>query len=859
MARQTPARRFGRRRGAPVPAGVDLAEGATPGTVLSVSDGRDRDGDGPPDHDIRAVLAITPFRRLWLALAGSSFGDWLGLLATAALAQNLADSSYAAANFAVAGVFITRLAPAVLLGPLAGAIADRLDRRWTLVLGDLLRFGLFLSIPIVGSLTWLYVATVLIECVALFWMPAKDATVPNIVPRRRLEAANQISLVATYGTAPLAALAFSGISLLNGILDNFLSRLETNPVDLALYVNAVTFLVSGLVIWNLEIPKRRVPTGEQPSLLRSIVDGWTYIGTTPLVRGLILGMLGAFAAAGFVIGLAPSFVRDLGAGQPGFGVLFGAVFVGLAAGMWLGPRLLRDLSRRRLFGLSLASAGVFLAALALVPNIVMATLFVTAVGACGGVAWVTGQTLLGLEVDDEVRGRTFAFLQSAARVVLVLVLAVASTLAGLIGEHTLRFSDTFALTYNGAAWVFLIAALLAVAMGVTAFRQMDDRPGTPLRADLVRAWTGRHVGPVQRPVKRAHPGLFVAFEGGDGTGKSTQAARLADWLRDLGHEVVLTREPGATPVGERLREVLLHAREADLAPRAEALLFAADRAQHVETVVRPALERGAVVVTDRYVDSSVAYQGAGRDLDGEDVARLSRWATGGLLPDLTVLLDLPADVARARRHGDGGRGGEDKLEGLPADFHARVRDRFAELARREPHRYLVLDAAGDVEELGEQVRRRVRDLVPISAARRKALADRLDHEDAMRRRHAAAAAEVLRMDAELRARQAAEQRRIARERREAAEEAERALDEEAGRRALATAPVTAPVVVGDVVERVEPLPDEVPTAVHEAVVETAVLEPVVEPVEEPVAPASAPTQRIDLGDELFGSDRRNAG
>ena len=198
------------------------------------------------DHDVAAVLRVTSFRRLWLALAGSSFGDWLGLLATTAMAKDLGKGSYAAENLAVAGVLILRLAPAVVLGPLAGAIADRLNRKFVMVFGDILRGVLFISIPLVGTLRWLYVATLLIECLALFWMPAKEATVPNLVPRNRLEAANQMSLVTTYGTAPIAALAFSGIGLLNGVLDNFLQRLETNPVDLALYVNAATFIISGL-------------------------------------------------------------------------------------------------------------------------------------------------------------------------------------------------------------------------------------------------------------------------------------------------------------------------------------------------------------------------------------------------------------------------------------------------------------------------------------------------------------------------------------------------------------------------------------------------------------------------------------
>lgn len=772
----------------------DASSGTTSGAPSAAPDGvlDVEDRDAAPDHDVSAVLRITPFRRLWLALGLSSFGDWLGLLATAALAKNLATGSYTAENFAIAGVFILRLAPAVVLGPLAGALADKLNRRWTLVLGDLLRFVLFASIPLVGTLTWLYVATVLIEIVALFWMPAKDATVPNLVPRKRLEAANQISLVATYGSAPLAALVYSGLALLTGVLDNWFSSLAANPVDLALWFNALTFLVSGLVIWRLEIPPRKVPSGGSANVLALILDGWKYVGSTPVVRGLVLGMLGAFAAAGFVIGLAQSFVTDLGAGQPGFGVLFGAVFVGLALGMWTGPRLLVDFSRRRLFGVALTMAGVFLVLLAAVPNIVMATLFTTALGACGGIAWVTGYTLLGLEVDDEVRGRTFGFLQSAARVVLVLVLAAGPALAAPIGKHTFQFTQYFQLTYNGPAWVFLFAGVLAVVMGVTSFRQMDDRRGTKLVTDLRRAWAARAEGP--RPARRTAPGYFVAFEGGDGAGKSTQAKLLGAWLRDdEGHEVVLTREPGATPVGVRLRDVLL-GHEHTVGPRAEALLFAADRAHHVATVVRPALERGAVVVTDRYVDSSVAYQGAGRALDPDDVARLSRWATDGLVPDLTILLDLPPQISKVRRRRDAERSeGDDAIEVESDAFHERVRERFLDLARREPHRYLVLDASEDRADLQAAIRARLVTALPVSARKRAELTAKLTDEEQQRARNAAAEAEVLRLDRELRGRQRDESIALADRARRLREEAEQAVRDEqpAGAPARAVPPTEA--------------------------------------------------------------------
>lgn len=196
------------------------------------------------------------------------------------------------------------------------------------------------------------------------------------------------------------------------------------------------------------------------------------------------------------------------------------------------------------------------------------------------------------------------------------------------------------------------------------------------------------------------PGLFVSFEGGDGAGKTTQARALADRLRALGREVVLTREPGGTPLGVELRQALLHGDHVD--PRAEVLLYAADRAHHVASLVRPALERGAVVLTDRYLDSSVAYQGSGRDLGADEVERISLWATGGLLPAVTVLLDLDPDVGRTRLTGD-----PDRLERAGDDFHRRTRAAFLARAEQDPGRWLVLDATLPVDELAARIAVRV--------------------------------------------------------------------------------------------------------------------------------------------------------
>ena len=203
-------------------------------------------------------------------------------------------------------------------------------------------------------------------------------------------------------------------------------------------------------------------------------------------------------------------------------------------------------------------------------------------------------------------------------------------------------------------------------------------------------------------------GLFISFEGIDGVGKSTQADLLENWLIGEGKQVVRTLEPGGTDVGVEIRKILLH-HKGDLAPRAEAALFAADRAHHVASKIRPALDTGKIVITDRYFDSSVAYQGAGRDLSRTEVRDLSLWAVGGLLPDLTVLLDLPADQARARRNSSGTE--PDRLEQEKIEFFETVRAAYLDLANAEPNRFLVVDASVTVPEMQEIIRNRVAGLI----------------------------------------------------------------------------------------------------------------------------------------------------
>lgn len=204
-------------------------------------------------------------------------------------------------------------------------------------------------------------------------------------------------------------------------------------------------------------------------------------------------------------------------------------------------------------------------------------------------------------------------------------------------------------------------------------------------------------------------GLFIAFEGGDGAGKSTQASAVEQRLQALGRTVLRTREPGGTPVGEKLRALVLEHGQGEIDARTEALIFSASRAAHVEQVIRPALERGEMVLCDRFIDSSVAYQGAGRGLGLEAVRELNLWATDRLLPDLTVLLDVAPQQGRVRR--TAGDAAEDRLESEPDDFHTRIRDAFLELAGMAPQKYLVLDAAAGRGELTEAIMARVQELL----------------------------------------------------------------------------------------------------------------------------------------------------
>lgn len=667
------------------------------------------------------VLAITPFRRLWVSLSLSSLGDWLSLLALVSLAAIFtAEGSTLVQYLVIAGVVAIKLAPAVLLSPLAGLVADRLDRRWTMVGGDVLRGLLYVSIPVMGllvpgfALQWLLIAGLLAEIVALFWTPARDATIAVLVPKRMLGQAGRLTLLATYGAAPVAALLFAALASVSNLLGALVPSMADPAADVALYINALTFFVAAIVVAGLPLPKHTVSkTSLSPNrdaaLMRSLGNGREAVGSGPLTRGVLFGLAVTAAAGGLVIGLGRPHVENLGAGNAGFGVLVAALFLGLGLGVVSAPRVLKQFSRRRFLGLSVGLAALSLLIAGAVTDMVLSAVLAFVLGLGAGLAWATGTWLISVEVDEDRRGSAFALLHATGRVALLTAAVLAPVAAGFAGDHEFPLGGPLTYSLYGSGLVLLVGGLIALALGFVTYHQAnteDPEAGPGLLPELFAALRG--VSPRTEETEEATvAGAFIVLEGGEGAGKSTQVRDLTVWLRDQGFEVVGTRQPGATKLGMRLRGLLLDRENSHITDRAEVLLYAADKADHVQQEILPALRRGAVVISDRYVDSLLAYQGAGRDLAVSEIQEISDWATQGLVPDLTVLLDVRPQEGLARLGGPA-----DRIESESAEFHERVRKGFRALAEADPDRYLVLDASETRERIAREIQRRVRPLLP---------------------------------------------------------------------------------------------------------------------------------------------------
>ncbi|MFF6829363.1 dTMP kinase [Streptomyces longwoodensis] len=747
------------------------------------------------ERAVRALLRQPTVRRLWSAQLVGGVGDALALLVLvllalqAAIDQGSFGGGYRGVAFAVTTVFAVRvlatlLFGAVLLGPLTTLTAKDgpLDRRWTMVGADGLRAALLIVAPLWidwtpdNALALLLVTVFVLGVAERFWTIARESAAPALLPPPppegatvrplpdHLDALRRLSLRTGFLAIPLGAAALVVAGLVNNLLGTGIDWFAQHQAALASYVAAGLFAAALSVVVYLELPDTRTPRARSPleGLRRPRTSAGVDAGRTRAIPLLVLACAAVAGAVSAAVAVAVLHAKDLGGGP----VLYGLLVLGLTGGVVVGirtaPSVLPALSRRRLLSLAIAFTGVALLAAGLVPDVTSVLLIVTLAGVGAGVAANVGHTLLDQEAEELRRARTTEHLHAVVRVFVALGALIAPLVAALIGPHRLE-NGKFVFAHGGAAFTLMLVGALLLPVAVLVLAKLDDRSGVPLRKDLRDAVLGGDE-PTSAP---ATNGFFIALEGGDGAGKSTQAEALAEWIRAKGHEVVLTREPGATPVGKRLRSILLDVSSAGLSHRAEALLYAADRAEHVDTVVRPALERGAVVISDRYVDSSVAYQGAGRDLSPVEIARISRWATNGLVPHLTVLLDVSPETARERF-----TEAPDRLESEPAEFHARVRSGFLTLAASDPGRYLVVDAGQEPEGVTTVIRHRLDRMLPLSEAEIAA------REEARRK-----AEEEARRKAEEEARRKAEEERLERERQEQLAKL-RAEEEERKRREL---------------------------------------------------------------------------
>jgi dTMP kinase len=640
------------------------------------------------------LLTDPSFSRLWRAMLVSSLGDWVGFTAVAALVTRLGGSRLGA--LAVAGVMLARLSPSLLFGPFAGVFADRFDRRRLMVSADVARGLMYASMPFLPGLGYIFLVSFFIECLSLLWSPAKDASIPNMVPRRQLANANSVGLITTYGTLPLGAIVYTGLAGLAVGIGSRVHYFGHHPEFLALWLDAVTFLFSARMIWGLNLGQSAAARLRAQTVarltIRSALDearaGYRFLREQPMIRAMTLGIVVAFAGVGSVISLGPVFARySVNAPSTGFGILITAFGVGMGAGMALMNYLVRYIDKEKLFYTSMVGAAGCLFVLAAMPSIALASLFTVPMGVGVGLTWVTGYTMLQENVSDEYRGRTFATLTISARMTLFLALVAFPALATALvpifhrGIRPLDFPTRIALWTGGAVVVF--AGLLS-------------------RSGLRRSWLARPrpLSLVLRGRRKEGAGLFIVFEGVEGSGKGTQIELARRYVQSTGRQVVVTREPGGTDLGDQLRRVLLDPSTGNLDPRTEALLFAATRAQHVVAVIRPALQQGKVVLCDRFIDSSVVYQGVGRGLGEQDVLALNAWATQGLFPDLVVLLQVEPTTGLARAVKDG----PDRFEAEDLAFHASVSDAYLKIAEEHPDRFAVVDATGTPEEVHARVR-----------------------------------------------------------------------------------------------------------------------------------------------------------
>lgn len=637
---------------------------------------------GATGHRARRVLALPAFRRLWLVTGLCSSADWLTMLALTGLASTTA-SSGAGVNFAFSGVLFANLIPGLLFAPLGGLLADRLDRRVVMVIADLVRCAVLVTIVVANNHWWIFAGTFLVQSAAVLWIPCKDAALPNLLRRPdQLESATQLGLVMTYGVSVVVGgglfTLFTGAATTLHLPTDLLGA--NGWLKLAIVAAALFYLASAVMI-AVKLPELARPatrpagphrdSAGAPGFRDMLRDAVRYVRGTPVIRGLLIGMMGALAAGGAVVGAAQPYALSLRGGQAAFGLLLLAVFAGLVTGLLGAPKLIRKVRHERLFGVAIVLAGLTLLPVALSPQLAVSLVAVALVGACAGAAFLTGITIIGSQVEDAMRGRINALYQAMLKVVLGCSVGVTPALITLVSPRNVELWGR-PVRIDGSRPVILAAGLIAVIAGIVAHRQMSPHRGLSLIALLRKAFR-------RRSARRQ--GLVITVEGATTADTAHQAARLAAWLRDGASEVALVTDPALHE--EHLDALLGRASLSGM--RARALVAAAVRADLVDRVVRPALDAGAIVVMERYVGSPGEATVTG--LDSAELDSLGHWAAATVRPDLVVMLDGPTTE-------------HDTTGGA----HWPMGQFLAGMAAAHPERYLVVDADGAEDVIGERVR-----------------------------------------------------------------------------------------------------------------------------------------------------------
>jgi dTMP kinase len=443
------------------------------------------------------LFGSTVFARLWIAQVVSATGDWLGLVAITALADRVG-GNYAGASIGL--VLAARIVPGFFLAPLAGVLIDRWDRKRVMVVCDLGRAAVMLSLPFVDTVGGLVAASLLLEVFTLLWSPAKEASVPHLVPRRHLTTANSLSLVAAYGTFPIGAALFTFLAKVGGWFD-------LDRASLAFQIDAVTFLVTAIVVWRLPIPGRERAANDAPhattsgstrrfdaaATLREVREGWQFIFMNPVVRAVNVGLATGLVGGGMLIPLGSLFAEDvLGAGEAGYGSFVTALGTGVAVGVLGVTALQRRLPKERTFALAVLVAGFALVLAASASTLTPAVVAVGVIGVCAGTVYVLGFTLLHEHVDDELRGRIFTSLYTLVRLCLLIAMTVGPLLTELLDQVSVRWWHRHAdllgvdMALPGVRLtLWLAGGIIVVAGWLAAISLRAGERRTALRRDAV--------------------------------------------------------------------------------------------------------------------------------------------------------------------------------------------------------------------------------------------------------------------------------------------------------------------------------------------------------------------------------------